>query len=153
MNEYQNAAESCISSIRTLQRRSLRRDILRYQKQQLVASIYNAPFQKNKYFLWHLTNLLELYSTRYEKVMIFGDFNKEAENKVMKDFLQKHTFYNMMKQNTCFKSDVGSCIDLLFTNSKFSFMKTSSSKTDLSDHPHMMYSILKINLRFLNQRN
>ena len=27
----------------------------------LVASIYNAPSQKNKYFLWYLTNLLEFY--------------------------------------------------------------------------------------------
>ena len=52
----------------------------------LVASIYNAASQKNKYFLWYYTNLLEFYSTRYEKVIILGDFNKEAENKVKKDF-------------------------------------------------------------------
>ena len=39
-----------------------------------------------------LTNLLEFYSTRYEKIIVLGDFNIEAENKVMKDFLQEHTF-------------------------------------------------------------
>ena len=90
-----------------------------------------------------MTNLLEFYSTRYEKVIILGDFNIEAENKVMKDFLQEHTFYNMMKQNTCFKGDRGSCIDLLITNSKFSFMKTNSFETGLSDHHHhMIYTIL-----------
>ena len=53
----------------------------------LVASIYNAPSQKNKYFIWYLTNLLELYCSRYEKVIILGDFNVKAENKVMQDFL------------------------------------------------------------------
>ena len=53
----------------------------------LVASIYNAPSQKNKYFLWYCTNLLAFYSARYEKVIIFGDFNIEAENKVIKDYL------------------------------------------------------------------
>ena len=53
----------------------------------LVASIYNAPSQKNKYFIWYLTNLLELYCSRYEKVIILGDFNIKAENKVMQDFL------------------------------------------------------------------
>ena len=58
-----------------------------------------------------------------EKVVILGDFNIEAENKVMKSFFQEHTFYNMMKQNTCFKGDGGSCIDLLITSSRFSFMK------------------------------
>ena len=30
---------------------------------------------------------LEFYSTYYEKVIILGHFNIEAENKVMKDFL------------------------------------------------------------------
>ena len=53
----------------------------------LVVSIYNAPSQKNKYFLCYYKNLLEFYSTRYEKVIILEDFNKEVENKVMKDFL------------------------------------------------------------------
>ena len=53
----------------------------------LVASIYNAPSQKNKYFIWYLTNLLELYCSRYEKVIILGDFNIKAESKVMQDFL------------------------------------------------------------------
>ena len=108
-----------------------------------VASIYKVPSQENKHFLWYLTNLLEFYSTRYEKVIVLGDFNIEAENKVMKEFLQEHTFYSMMKQNTCFKGDGGLCIDLLITNSKFSFMKTNSFETGLSDHHHMIYTILK----------
>ena len=53
----------------------------------LVAAIYNAPSQKNKHFIWYLTNLLKSSSTRYEKVIILGNCNIEAENKVMKDFL------------------------------------------------------------------
>ena len=109
----------------------------------LVASIYQVPFQENKYFLSYLTNVLEFYSTRYEKVIALGDFNIEAQNKAMKDFLQDHTFYSMMKQNTCFKGDGGSCIDLLITNSKFSFMKTNFFETGFSDHHHMIYTILK----------
>ena len=48
----------------------------------------------------------------------------------------------MIKQNTCFKDDGGSCIDLLITNSKFSFVRTNSLKTGLSDH-HMINAILK----------
>ena len=53
----------------------------------LIALIYNVPSQKNKYFFWYFTNLLEFYSNWYDKVIILGHFNIEAENKVMKDFL------------------------------------------------------------------
>ena len=49
----------------------------------------------------------------------------------------------MMKQNTCFKGDGGLCIDLVIVNSKCSFMKTNSLETGLSDHHHMIYTILK----------
>ena len=90
-----------------------------------------------------MTNLLEFYSIWYKKVIVLGDFNIEAENKAMKNFLQEHTFYNIMKQNICFKGDGGSCIDLLITNSKFSFMKINSFETGLSHHHHMIYIILK----------
>ena len=51
----------------------------------------------------------------------------------MKPLLQEHTFYNILKQNTCFKGDRGSCIDLLITNSKFSFIKANSFETGWSD--------------------
>ena len=57
----------------------------------LFASIYNAPSQKNKYFLWYLTNLLEFCWTRYEKVIILGDFNTLVENKVMISFSSIHS--------------------------------------------------------------
>ena len=45
-----------------------------------------------------------------------------------------------MKQNTCFKGNEGSCIDLLITNS---FIKTNSVEAGLSDHHHMIHAILK----------
>ena len=48
-----------------------------------------------------------------------------------------------MKHNTCFKGNGGLCIDLLNTNSKFTFMKTNSFEAGLSDHHHMVHAILK----------
>ena len=98
-----------------------------------------------------MINLLQFYSTWYKKVIILGDFDIEDENKLIKDFLCKHTSYNMMKQNTPFKGDGGLRIDLLITSSKLSFMKTNSFETGSSDHHHMIYS--KQNLKSLNQRN
>ena len=48
-----------------------------------------------------------------------------------------------MKQNTWFKGNAGSCIDLLITNSKFSLMKSNSIEIGLIHHHHMMHAILK----------
>ena len=44
---------------------------------------------KNTFFFfhWYFINLLESYSTWYDKVIILGDFDIEAENKLVKDFL------------------------------------------------------------------
>ena len=102
-----------------------------------------APSHDKNYFLLHLTNLLDKYSTHCKKVIVIGDFNLEAEIEVMKGFLQECMLYNMMKQNTCLKGNKCSYIDLLITNSKFSFMKTRSFETSLSDYNHMIYTILK----------
>ena len=91
-----------------------------------------------------MTNLSEFYSTQHEKVIIFGDFNKDTENRIIKDVLQEHAFYKMMKKNICLKGDGGLCINLLIINSKFSFMKTNSFETGLSYHHNMIYTVLKI---------
>ena len=48
----------------------------------------------------------------------------------------------MIKQNTSFEDDGGSWIDLLIANSKFSFLRTNSLKTGLSDN-HIINAILK----------
>ena len=73
-----------------------------------------------------------------KRLSFFGDFNIEAGDKVMKD-----TFYNIMKQNTWFKGNAGLCIDLLITNSKFSFVKSNSNGAGLNNHHHMLHAILK----------
>ena len=38
---------------------------------------------------------------------------------------------------------VSACIDLLITDSKFSFMKSGSIETGLSYHHHLIHAILK----------
>ena len=49
---------------------------------------------------------------------------------------------NLVKSNTCFKGE-GSCIDLILTNRKYCFKNTCSFKTGLSDHHHLIYSVMK----------
>ena len=58
----------------------------------------------------------------------------------MVTFLNKRDL--MIKNNTCFKGE-GPCIDLILTNLKFSFKNYTSFETGLSDHLHLIYSIMK----------
>ena len=57
-------------------------------------------------------------------------------------FMQSFNLFNLIKTNTCFKSK-GSCIDLIPTNRKYCFKHSSTFETGLSDHHHLVYSMLK----------
>ena len=71
-----------------------------------------------------------------------GDFNLEPHDKRLGYFLNSNNLVNLMKTNTCFKGS-GSCIDRILTNRKYSFKNTTSYETGLSDHHHMILTILK----------
>ena len=57
-------------------------------------------------------------------------------------FMDSQNFVSLMKNKTCFKGTC-SCIDLILTNRKYSFKNTSSYETGLSDHHHLIYSVMK----------
>ena len=109
----------------------------------LVVSIYKPPSQNNKYFLEELTKMIDYYSNIYEKQVIMGDFNIESNNKVLTDFMDEHLYINLIKDKTCFKGQRGTCIDLLLTNQRNCFKKSSSYETGISDHHHLIYTMLK----------
>ena len=71
-----------------------------------------------------------------------GDFNLEPHDKRLVSFLNSNNLVNLVKTNTCFKGS-GSCIDLILTNRKYSFKNTTSYETGLSDHQHMILTMLK----------
>ena len=57
-------------------------------------------------------------------------------------FMQSFNLFNLIKTNTCFKGK-GSCIGLILTNRKYCFKHSSTFETGLSDHHHLVYSMLK----------
>ena len=56
--------------------------------------------------------------------------------------MNSQNFTNLIKNNTCFKG-VGSCIDLILANRKYCFKNTSSYETGISDHHHLIFSLMK----------
>ena len=83
---------------------------------------------------------------------ILGDFNLEPSNPSIAFFMNNQSLFNLVKSNTCFKGK-GSCFDLILTNIKYSFKNTWSFGTGLSDHHHLIYSVMKTTFKLKNLRN
>ena len=104
--------------------------------------IYRPPSQNKQYFLKKLSKIIDHFSSIYDDYIILGDFNMKPGDSILKAFMQSHNLFNLIKSNTCFKGR-GSCIDLILTNRKFCFKNSSTFETGLSDHHHLIYSMLK----------
>ena len=74
------------------------------------ATNYRPPQQNSGYFVEEISKLIDTYS-RYENVIVLGDFNLEPGDKALSSIIQDHDLYNMIKKPTCFKSSNGRCID------------------------------------------
>ena len=66
----------------------------------------------------------------------------EPKNPRLASFMNSFNLYNLFKSNTCFRGS-GSCIGLILTNRKYYFKHTSAFETELCDHHHLIYSMLK----------
>ena len=97
-----------------------------------------ATFYEQPIFLDSLSNIINYYSNVYGNHIAIGEFNLEPSQVC----LETHNYFNLIKNSTCFKG-TGSGIDLILTNRKYCFQGTSSFETGLSDHHHLVYSILK----------
>ena len=117
-------------------------DLYLRKEKWLFVSAYKPPLQSNNYFLDTLNDLQDFYSGKYDNKVVFGDFKFESTNAVLINFMDSQNFTNLIKNSTCFKG-VSSCIDLILTNWKYCFKNTSSYKTGISDHHHLMFSVMK----------
>ena len=117
-------------------------DINLRKEKWLVTSIYRPPSHNTEYFLSNLTKMIDLFTDTYDNYLIMGDFNMEPSDPSLKAFLNSSNLYNLIKSSTCFKGK-GSCIDRFLTNRKYSFKCSDSYETGISDHHHMIYTMLK----------
>ena len=86
--------------------------------------------------------IIDHYSSIYDNHIILGDFNMEPKDPKLASLRHSFNLYNLIKSNTCFKES-GSCSDFILTNRKYCFEHTSTFETGLTDHHHLIYSMLK----------
>ena len=58
-------------------------------------------------------------------------------------FLEIQNLKIMIKNSTCFKSSNGSAADLILTNNSYLYQKSQSFETGISDHNHLICTMLK----------
>ena len=86
-------------------------------------------------FFQEVNQTLDKAINKYEKILFIGDLNIDLniKNHDKKNFLEDmcDTFdlTNMVKEKTCFMSELGSSIDLILTNKPKSFYKTIAIET------------------------
>ena len=89
--------------------------------------------------------MFDYYSNHYVYKVILGYFNINPAKPKMNMFLSIENLSNLIKESTCL-NEAGSCINLMLKNSKYCFQYSSSIETGLSDHHHMIFSMMKTKL-------
>ena len=114
-------------------------------------------YNPNKsYISRHLDTLrksLDLYSAHYENNILIGDFNVTIVDPHMQSFCELYRFKSLIKDPTCFKNPENpSCIDLILTDSPYSFQNSCVIETDPSDFHKMIVSVMKTTFQKLKPR-
>ena len=95
-----------------------------------------------------LSDFLDSHSSTYEKVLVLGDFNVEADDQNMKTFCDSYSLTSLIKQPTCYKNSLhAKCIDLRLTNVPRSFQTTCVIETGLSDSDLMTLTAMRKSLK------
>ena len=94
--------------------------------------------QNEALFVEQIKLALNTYSTTYENFL----FNMTTENSKLQDPMDAFRLDSLITEQTCFKSTVPTTMDLIVTNQKSLFMKSSAYESGLSDFHKWTTSIL-----------
>ena len=114
----------------------------------LLVGTYHSTHKKygttDQTFFSEIGLALDVYTNRFDKFLLAGDFNIDADDDTLEEFMGDYLAKNLVKDPTCFKSSENpSCIDLFITNSYRSFQSTTTVSTGLSDFHKMTVTVLK----------
>ena len=123
-------------------------EIILHKKKWLINCSYNPNKNNIKNHLEIISKALDAFSTKYENIILLGDFNVCVDDETMRNFCNSYNLNNLIKQPTCFKNPENpSCIDLILTNKPRFFLSTCVIETGLSDFHRMAVSVLKTHFR------
>ena len=118
--------------------------------------LFNCSYNPHKFEINYLTalrNSLDLHSSKYEKILILGDFNAEIEEANMKSFCEDYNLKSLIKQPTCYKNpNKPICIGIILTNVPRIFQSTCVIETGLSDFHLMIVTVMRTTFKKIRPR-
>ena len=106
-----------------------------YKKKWLINCSYNPHKSNIGKHLDIISRSLDALSTKYENIVLLGDFNACVDDKVLQTFCKFYYLHSLTKQPTCFKNHKNpSCIDIILTNKPRSFQTKCDIEAGLSDY-------------------
>ena len=109
----------------------------------ILISIYRPPSQPEQHFFCEIGKVLDRFCTKYENIILIGEFNCEAEEEVISCFMDNYNLQNLVRCPICFKSGTPRSIDLILTNRKFSYRNTVAIETGLPEFHAMIDTVLR----------
>ena len=114
------------------------------KKKWLLCCSYNPHKNLIVAHLREIQVALDVLSSKYENIIIIGDFNSEPKESAMIDFCQPYKMENLINNFTCYKNpNKPTCIDLMLTNKPRSFKNSSVLETGLSDFHKMTLTVMR----------
>ena len=83
------------------------------RKKWLLCSSYNPKFSQISFYLNELGKILDTLTTKYDKIILLGDFNTELTDTALSNFCENFNLKNLIKNKNPNKP---SCSDLIITN-------------------------------------
>ena len=119
---------------------------------------YNPRRARISPFLSNIEHMLNTYNHSYDNIIIMGGFycnmNENIENNSLLPFCETYFLKNMVTGPTCFKKPMKPTnIDVVLTNRKEYFTKTTLIETGLSDYQKMTVTCLKQYFKKLPPKN
>ena len=119
----------------------------------LLSCSYNPNKNNINKHLEILSTNLALYSSKYENIIVIGDFNVGVDNSSMQTFCDTYDLASLIKNPTCFKNpESPTCIDLILTTKPRSFQHSCVVETGLSDFHRMIVTVIKSTFQKLMPR-
>ena len=117
---------------------------LRNKKKWLLSCSYNPTEMQISNHLAELSKNNNLYLTKYDQLLLLGDFNAGVEDSSVKIFCSSYNLKSMINRPTCYKNpEKPSCIDLILTNCPRSFQNSCTIEAGLSDFHKLVVTVMK----------